>query len=289
MIRELQKIGGKSYVIEYFDESGLANKPYAAMWFVPPKTPHKSTFFKITYIEEGEAEIDFFSRRGGAIKKVSVKAKDAFIITPQDIHHYHVNLRKKYCHKDLYVSEELMRQCCSLISDDLYENITSGEYPEVFRLSTSTHSSISEMLVPIVFEPISKVNSAIHRSVVIYMLGQYTAIKQCFNSYPKWIKKLLRNLEKESFLTLPIEEIVKGTGFSHSYVSAQFKHYMGLPLKKYVNKSKLAIAAAMLASSDYTIEDIVERLDFNTASNFINLFKAAYGVTPGRYRKSRQN
>ncbi len=287
--RELQKIGNKSYVIEHFDESILVNKPYAARWFIPPRLPHKSTFFKITYIEEGEAEIDFFSRHGGNIKKVAVRAKDAFIITPQDIHNYHINLKMKYCHKDLYVSEELMHQCCKLISDDLYENITKGEYPEIFRLSTSTISSVSEMMVPIVFEPISEINSAIHRSIVMYMLGQYVAIKECFNSYPKWIKKLLGNLDKESFLILPIEEMVKETGFSHSYVSSQFKRYMGLPLKKYVNKSKLAIAAAILASSDYTIESIVERLDFNTASNFINLFKAEFGITPGKYRKSHQS
>jgi AraC-like DNA-binding protein len=63
---------------------------------------------------------------------------------------------------------------------------------------------------------------------------------------------------------------------------------MGMSLKKYVNKSKLLVAAAMLSSSDCSIEDIVERLDFNTASNFINLFKAEFGITPGRYRKARQ-
>ena len=83
--------------------------------------------------------------------------------------------------------------------------------------------------------------------------------------------------------------MVKATGFSHTYVSSQFKRYKGMSLKKYVNKSKLSIAAAMLASSDYTIEDIVGRLDFNTSSNFINLFKAEFGITPGKYRKSHQN
>ncbi|MBO5737303.1 MAG: helix-turn-helix transcriptional regulator [Clostridia bacterium] len=286
--RELKKIGNKSYVVEQFDESVIENNPYAAVWFVPPKGFHQSAFFKITYIEDGEADVNFFSRCGGVIKKVPVKAKDAFIITPKDIHNYRVNPKFKYCHKDLYLSEELMRKCCDLISDDLYECITADEYPEIFRLSTSAISSVSEMMTPIMFEPTSKVNSAIHTSIVIYILGQYVAIKEHFNNYPKWIKKLLRNLDKESFLTLPIEEIVKETGFSHSYVSSQFKRYMGMSLKKYVNKSKLLVAAAMLSSSDCSIEDIVERLDFNTASNFINLFKAEFGITPGRYRKARQ-
>ena len=287
--RELQKIGNKSYVVDLYDESIIADNPYAAVWFIPPRVPHKSSFFKITYIEEGEAEIDFFSRTGGEVKKVAVTAKDAFIITPKDIHHYKLNRKMKYCQKDLYISEDLMRKCCNLVGDDLYENLTDSEYPVVFRLSTSALSSISEMMTPIMFEPISKVNSAIHKSIVVYILGQYVATKEYFNSYPKWIKKLLRNLDKESFLTLPVEEMVKETGFSHTYVSSQFKRYMGMSLKKYVNKSKLSIAAAMLASSDYTIEDIVERLDFNTASNFINLFKAEFGITPGKYRKSHQS
>ena len=286
--RELQKIGNKTYVVDHYDESIIADNPYAAMWFVPPRVPHQSTFFKITYIEEGEVELDFFSRSGGGIKKVAVTAKDAFIITPKDIHNYNVNSKMKYCQKDLYIPEELMRKCCDLVDEDLYETITDREYPVLFRLSTSTLSSISDMMTPIMFEPISKTNSAIHKSLIVYILGQYVATKEYFNNYPKWIKKLLRNLDKESFLTLSIEEIVKETGFSHTYVSSQFKRYKGMPLKKYVNKSKLSIAAAMLASSDYTIEDIVERLDFNTPSNFINLFKAEFGITPGKYRKSHQ-
>jgi len=276
-------------LVEKFDESIIKNNPYAAVWFVPPRIPHKSTFFKITYIEEGEAEIDFFSRNGGSIKKVAVKSKDAFIITPDDIHCYHVNPKMRYSHKDLYISQNLMRQCCEMVSEQLYEELTCEEYPIIFRLSTAALSSISEMMTPIMFEPISNVNSSIHKSIVIYILGQYVALKECFNHYPKWIKKLLRNLDKESFLTLPIEEMVKETGFSHSYVCSRFKQYMGMSLKKYVNKSKLLIASAMLSSTDYTIEDIVERLDFNTPSNFINLFKAEFGETPGKYRKSRKS
>ena len=287
--RVLQKIGNKTYLIELFDEGAITNNPYAAVWFVPPRFPHKSSFFKITYIEEGEAEIDFFSRNGGTVKKVSVTEKDAFIITPNDIHNYQLNPKMKYCHRDIYVSEDIMKKCCDLISCDLYDSIVGSEYPEIFRLSTATCSSLSEMMTPIVFEPISNINSAIHKSIVSYVLGQFVAIKEHFNNYPKWIKKLLRNLDKESFLMLSIKDIVKETGFSHTYVCSQFKRYKGMSLKKYVNKSKLSIAAAMLVSSDSTIEDIVERLNFNTPSNFINLFKAEFGETPGKYRKARQS
>lgn len=287
--RYLQKINDKSYVIEQFDDGTLVNNPYAAVWFVPPHTPHKSTFFVITYIDEGEANIDLFSRRNGEIKTVAAKAKDVLIIAPDDIYHYHVNPKMRYCHKDLYVSDEQMRKCCDVISEGLYDKITDGEYPEFFRLSATAETSISEMMTAIVFEPVSKTNSAIHKSVISYILGQYIATTEYVNKYPKWIKKLLRNLDKESFLSLPIEKMVNGTGFSHSYVSSQFKRYMGVSLKKYVNKSKLSVAAEILLSSDCSIEDIVERLDFNTASNFINLFKAEYGITPGKYRKSRLN
>lgn len=287
--RYLQQINDRSYVIEQFDESVLEKNPYAAVWFVPPNTPHKSTFFVLTYIEEGEADIDLFSRRNGEIKTVAAKARDMLIIAPGDIYNYHVNPKTRYRHKDIYVFNELMRKCCDLVSEDLYETIIGGEYPEFFRLSAAAELSISEMMTSIVFEPISETNSAIHKSVVTYILGQYIATREYINSYPKWIKKLLGNLDKEYFLSLPIEEMVKDTGFSHGYVSSQFKRYMGVSLKKYVNKSKLSVAAAILLTSDCSIEDIVERLGFNTASNFINLFKAEFGTTPARYRKSHRS
>ena len=62
------------------------------------------------------ARADFFSRISGGVRKVTVKAEDAFIITPKDIHNYHINGENKYSHKDIYVTDELMRECCNMVS-----------------------------------------------------------------------------------------------------------------------------------------------------------------------------
>jgi len=274
--------------IVVYNTSLIENFPYGATYILPPNFPHKSTFYKITYFYDGECELVLYSKKKGKIKKVKVKKGDAYIVTPDDIHSFILKNPTNYCHKDIYIKTEDMNSICDKVSKDLYDEINNLEYPPIFRLSNNTMYSISELHSLISFKPKSDENDIIYHILLNYILGQYLIAKNTDNSYPKWLKNLLNNLEKEDEFNKPIEEITKNTNYSHGYICRQFKKYLNMSLKEYIIKTKLYYASNMLTSTEYSLEDITEKLNFSTVSNFIYLFKKEYNTTPGKYKKEHK-
>lgn len=275
-------------MIRIHREKLIENCPYGAMYFVPPTYPHKSTFYKITLICDGESDMEFYSRSGGEIKKMRLKRGHAFIITPQDVHNFVGTDWTSYCFRDVYITEDLMKRLCDNISDTLYDEIMGAEYPPVFKLTINTLFSILEMHSVIAFKPMSKENDAVHKVIATYLLGEYLEYGNENRNYPKWLRKFLESLEKEDFLMLSIEDMVKSINYSHSYVCREFKKYLKVPIKQYIIKQKLIYSCNMLTQTDQTLEEITARLNFSALSNYIFLFKREYGLTPGKYRREHQ-
>lgn len=276
---------GKKSEIQYYTQSTIAKRPYSAAIFLPPWERHKLSYFKLMYIEEGEVQIEFYGRNGGKSKFVNAKVGDAFIVSPSDTHRYIIKRNIKYCHKDIYVSPELMKECCDLLSEDLFDFIVSQNYATIFSLSHSTIVSFSEILTYLNSKQRSKERDSLHKSVVFAFLGQYLAVKNQKYIYPAWLKKLLSDIEQEKYFSLSIEELVKRTGCSHGYICRQFKKIMEVPLKKYVTRMRLSQSVVLLATTDFSLEEIAYKLNYTALSNYINSFKAEYGISPGKYRK----
>ncbi len=73
---------------------------------------------------------------------------------------------------------------------------------------------------------------------------------------------------------------------SRSLISHSFRAQTGMSIKQYINKVRLEKAADMLVNNEYSINSIARGVGFEDTNYFIKLFKAAYGCTPGEYRKS---
>ena len=181
-----------------------------------------------------------------------------------------------------------MKRLCDNISDTLYDEIRGAEYPPVFKLTLNTLFSIVEMHSVIAFKQVSKENDAVHKVIITYLLGEYLEYGNENRNYPKWLRKFLESLEKEDFLMLSIEDMVKSVNYSHGYVCREFKKYLKVPIKQYIIKQKLIYSCNMLTQTDQSLEEISARFNFSALSNYIFLFKREYGLTPGKYRREHQ-
>lgn len=65
-----------------------------------------------------------------------------------------------------------------------------------------------------------------------------------------------------------------------------FTAWAGEPLMTYVRRRRLAYAATALSVHGRTIQDIALDCQFASQATFTRAFQQAYGVTPGRYRRS---
>ncbi len=267
----------------------IKNVPYSAIVFSPPDEFHQSVFFKITYIENGGAEITFASRKSGSDVTKKYTVGDVFIVSPDDRHKYNIDKDEQYRHRDIYVSREIMKECCDIISSGLYRKITEGEYPCFFKISINEIIALGEKLSVFINRKQNKDLDSIHRGIVVSLLTTYCIFKSEKKLYPDWLQDLLRNLDKQEFVRLDFEEIIKSTAFSHSYVSKVFKKYLGISLKQYLINKKLDLSMAMLVNSDKSIESIAVSLGLEYSSSFVKMFKKRYGITPGKCRKELKN
>lgn len=275
--------------MKIFTPKVIENCPYTAIITYPPIEPHRNTFFKIMYVESGSAILTLFSKKSKKKKRIlTIKMGDMLIISPEDVSLYSdiAEGSNGYRHRDIYVSPKRMKECCDFLGEGLYDEIVNTPFGQCFRITSNQQLALSEMLVGLGNKKETVALDAQHKSSIIVCLDLYIQHKERLSAYPLWLNELLRNLEKLDFLLLSVDAIAKSTNYTHEYVSRKFKHYMGKSLKQYVNQARLAQAALLLATSDFSVEDISYKSGFPSCNNFIAAFKKEYGVSPGKYRKS---
>ena len=81
---------------------------------------------------------------------------------------------------------------------------------------------------------------------------------------------------------LNVEAVAQSLGKSARTLERQFKNETGLSLRSFRRQAKLFKALELL-SARMPVSRISDMLGFGEPSAFIAMFRAAYGVTPGRY------
>lgn len=84
---------------------------------------------------------------------------------------------------------------------------------------------------------------------------------------------------------LTLATVASECGYSTRYLSRRFLQEMHISLPDYIKQEKLREACNLLTSSTHTISEISALLAFSSQSYFTARFKAAYGMTPNRYRQ----
>lgn len=98
------------------------------------------------------------------------------------------------------------------------------------------------------------------------------------------IYEVLRYIDREYIQIKKIKDISSFLCYSEYYISHLFKEKMGITIKEYINKKKIAYAAQMLQNSDITVEKLVEHLGFSCSYSFRRTFKQYMGMTPTEYK-----
>lgn len=85
--------------------------------------------------------------------------------------------------------------------------------------------------------------------------------------------------------TITTEMLAKELGMNRTYLCKLFCAETGLTVGHYVTHVKLEEAKRLMDITPKPIAEIAEFLGFSSQSYFQRVFKQAYGVTPGEYRK----
>lgn len=84
---------------------------------------------------------------------------------------------------------------------------------------------------------------------------------------------------------LRVTEIAKQTGFSHEYVSRQFRKHTGQTLISYINSLRLQACLAMLKNTNMPLKQIAAECGFKNLCYFYTMFKKHFSMTPREIRR----
>ena len=74
-------------------------------------------------------------------------------------------------------------------------------------------------------------------------------------------------------------------GYTEYYLTEKFKKETGKSVSEYIRQMKIDRAKLLLQSTNMSVQEIAERLAFNTPNYFIQCFRDLTGSTPAQFRK----
>ena len=84
---------------------------------------------------------------------------------------------------------------------------------------------------------------------------------------------------------LSLREIADTVNLSPWWLSHLFKHDMGTSPERYIARLRLEKAKDLLKNSFLSVKEVMTEVGMSDAGHFGRSFKAAYGVTPAKYRQ----
>lgn len=96
------------------------------------------------------------------------------------------------------------------------------------------------------------------------------------------IDNCIKNRKDE---TLTLKVLSDKSGYSEFHFTRKFREISGMQLKDYLRYRKLAFALKEVRDTEKGILEIALDYGFSSHEAFTRAFKAAYGITPSKYRK----
>ena len=106
--------------------------------------------------------------------------------------------------------------------------------------------------------------------------------------YSHAIQKCCDYIELSLDRKIHARDLAALVGYTEYYLTEKFKNETGLSVSDYVRNAKINRAKLLLQSTDLSVNEIAERLAFNSANYLIRVFKELEGCTPAAYREKQQ-
>ncbi|MFP4492755.1 MAG: AraC family transcriptional regulator [Puniceicoccaceae bacterium] len=104
---------------------------------------------------------------------------------------------------------------------------------------------------------------------------------------PDWLHEALLRVNEPEVFQRGVAGMVAAAGRSHAHVSRTCRRHLGETPSAIVNGARLRRAAHMLRLSSRSVLEIAMDCGFENPAQFHRIFKAGFGTSPGRYRRSR--
>ncbi|MBQ4136837.1 MAG: AraC family transcriptional regulator [Clostridia bacterium] len=123
---------------------------------------------------------------------------------------------------------------------------------------------------------------------LILVFRELSIIKPEVRSKPHISEEVFEYIKAHSSGKITLDELAGLCHYNSSYFSRVFKRQVGMSVSDYIRATRLENVCRMLESDNNgSIEEIALACGFSDKSAFFREFSASMGMTPGKYRKSK--
>ena len=108
-------------------------------------------------------------------------------------------------------------------------------------------------------------------------------------NYSKHIQSCCDYIELHVEEKITLAQLARHIGYVEYYLSRKFKEETGLSVNDYIKIVKIERAKTLLLSTELSIQDICDRLNFGSRSFFAETFKQIAGVPPAAFREQNRH
>jgi AraC-like DNA-binding protein len=254
---------------------------------------HRHEFFELVFIDRG---IALHSHEGHT---EILTTGDIFLILPGEEHSY-ISTNNTALYNCLFTAEALHGLDSDLQCVGELSGLLNPGRQERFR---RVHAGVAERqeiilkLGQLIWERLNRpVGWQLKCKVLLVDLliayARLASSRQKIDSEPgssfRQILKAAAYIENHCERELLVEEIAQASGLSVSYLSRQFKGYLGTSPSEYVRNFRIAKAADLLRQSERQVADIAREMGFGDITLFSRQFRQVTGISPTQFRKNRQ-
>ena len=103
------------------------------------------------------------------------------------------------------------------------------------------------------------------------------------------IQSIIKIMEERYYDTeLRAGDLLRQSGFSDDYIRGRFIEVTKMPPVKFLNHIRIRNAKNLLTTTTLTVNEVASKCGFSDMSYFSRVFKAEYGMTPNKLRKSEK-
>lgn len=244
-------------------------------------TEHPQVCFEITYIYSGKG---MFAIDG---EEYPVKAGDIFLSKLGSKHYGMADEKEPY--RFFYLGLEIAEEGEMM---DIIEKMNQISFPrcednfdmetcfvrlfnELIHLKNFSNMMISNYLEEII---ISTYRSFYNNMFSIFKPNKFK------NNIQKVVYEVINYIDTNILTLKELASIADDFDYSYNYLCHIFKQEMGTSIGDYYNKKRFDVAVSWLTTTDMSVTDIADKLNYQTIHAFSRAFKKRFGMSPSQYK-----
>ena len=239
---------------------------------------HTHDFAEIFWLTRGVCE----HRINGQVQQLSEGT--VTLIRPQDAHQLKSwRGRGAFRFRNLALSPACFEQLCGQYAAEARALYPRDGQPLSLRLPRPELEALNSEMRELASGPHSLF--AVHRAVMNVWIRFLPRRAAARGAIPEWLSEALLQVEEQEILARGVAGFVAAAGRGHEHVARACRRHLGRTPTQIVNEARMRYAAHALRMTPRSVLEISADCGFENPAQFHRLFRAAFGISPGRYRR----